>query len=231
MKYNFTDRLRRVLALAREEAILLQHDYIGTEHLLLALIREGESPAVAVLQNLRVDLEEVVERVHESVRRGPFAPSGELPFTVPARSVLSSAEAEAVRLNHSYVGTDHLLPALMRERGIAAEVLDQVGVTLEAVRAETRRLLGEPPEPDATNDISGGLAHAWPKLSELKRSVAGRALSGARLSVIADADVAPVAVLAELLGALDGLHRAWGGGGLEWESGHVGVGAGVGAVL
>jgi ATP-dependent Clp protease ATP-binding subunit ClpA len=231
MNYNFTDRLRKVLALAREEAIRLQHDSVGTEHLLLALIREGESVAATVLDNLGIDLEQVQEMVYESVRRGKNTSLTELPLTSQAKSVLDFASIEARELNYSYVGTDHLLPALLREEsGLAAEVLGRIGVTLEAVRAETRRVVGpgEPPEPDDGDEL---LAQTWPTVAELKRSVAGKGLSAVRLSVIADADIIPAGVLAELLGALDGLHRAWGGAGLKWEGGHVGVGAGAGAVL
>jgi ATP-dependent Clp protease ATP-binding subunit ClpC len=147
MNYNFTDRVRKVLAMAREEAIRLQHDYVGTEHILLGLIREGEGVAAAVLNNLNVDLDQVQEKVEESVRRGKATIAlGELPYTSRAKKVLEFAMAEARELNHSYVGTEHLLLGLLREeKGIAAEVLGQLGVTLEDARRETLKLLGSEP--------------------------------------------------------------------------------------
>ncbi|HET7321233.1 MAG TPA: ATP-dependent Clp protease ATP-binding subunit, partial [Longimicrobiaceae bacterium] len=156
MNYNFTDRVRKVLAMAREEAIRLQHDYVGTEHILLGLIREGEGVAAAVLTNLSVDLEQVQERIEESVRRGKATIAlGELPYTSRAKKVLEFAMAEARELNHSYVGTEHLLLGLLREeKGIAAEVLNQLGVTLEEARRQTLKLLGS--EPNAAAATAGG---------------------------------------------------------------------------
>ncbi|MDQ3556004.1 MAG: ATP-dependent Clp protease ATP-binding subunit [Gemmatimonadota bacterium] len=163
MNYNFTDRVRKVLAMAREEAIRLQHDYVGTEHILLGLIREGEGVAAAVLTNLAVDLEQVQERVEESVRRGKATIAlGELPYTSRAKKVLEFAMAEARELNHSYVGTEHLLLGLLREeKGIAAEVLAQLGVTLEDARRETLKLLGSEPnaaQPQASAPASSSAA-------------------------------------------------------------------------
>ncbi|MFC1575282.1 ATP-dependent Clp protease ATP-binding subunit [Gemmatimonadota bacterium] len=144
MNYNFTDRVRKVLAMAREEAIRLQHDYVGTEHILLGLIREGEGVAAAVLTNLNVDLDAVHEGVEESVRTGKATIAlGELPYTSRAKKVLEYAMAEAREMNHSYVGTEHLLLGLLREeKGIAAQVLNNLGITLEEARAETLKVLG-----------------------------------------------------------------------------------------
>ncbi len=144
MNYNFTDRVRKVLAMAREEAIRLQHDYVGTEHILLGLIREGEGVAAAVLMNLNVDLDQVQERTEEQVRKGKAgATMGELPYTSRAKKVLEFAVAEARELSHSYVGTEHLLLGLLREeKGVAAQVLESLGVTLEAARDQTLKLLG-----------------------------------------------------------------------------------------
>ncbi|HEX2206333.1 MAG TPA: Clp protease N-terminal domain-containing protein, partial [Longimicrobium sp.] len=160
MNYNFTDRVRKVLAMAREEAIRLQHDYVGTEHILLGLIREGEGVAAAVLNNLNVDLDQVQEKVEESVRRGKATIAlGELPYTSRAKKVLEFAMAEARELNHSYVGTEHLLLGLLREeKGIAAEVLGQLGVTLEDARRETLKLLGSEPSaaPTASTPTASG---------------------------------------------------------------------------
>ncbi|MFL5541151.1 MAG: Clp protease N-terminal domain-containing protein, partial [Longimicrobiaceae bacterium] len=167
MNYNFTDRVRKVLAMAREEAIRLQHDYVGTEHILLGLIREGEGVAAAVLNNLAVDLEQVQEKVEESVRRGKATIAlGELPYTSRAKKVLEFAMAEARELNHSYVGTEHLLLGLLREeKGIAAEVLGQLGVSLEDARRETLKLLGSEPSaaPQASSSAIGASSSAAPK--------------------------------------------------------------------
>jgi ATP-dependent Clp protease ATP-binding subunit ClpC len=144
MNYNFTDRVRKVLAMARDEAIRLQHDYVGTEHILLGLIREGEGVAAAVLTNLSADLDQIHERIEESVKKGKATIAlGELPYTSRAKKVLEFAMAEARELNHSYVGTEHLLLGLLREeKGIAAQVLNSVGITLEEARAETLKVLG-----------------------------------------------------------------------------------------
>ncbi len=150
MNYNFTERVRKVLSMARQEAIRLQHDYVGTEHILLGLIREGEGVAAHVLGNLSVDLDRIHERVEESVRKGKATIAlGELPYTSPAKKVLEFAMAEARELNHSYVGTEHLLLGLLREsKGIAAQVLNSLGVTIEEARAETLKVLG--------SDVSSG---------------------------------------------------------------------------
>lgn len=142
--YNFTERVRKVLAMAREEAGRLNHEYVGTEHILLGLIREGEGVAAAVLQNLQVDLDDVRESVERHVKKGIRADVGpDLPYTTRAKKVLELAMDEARELNHEYVGTEHLLIGLVREeRGIAAQVLEAVGANLDSVRTETLRLLG-----------------------------------------------------------------------------------------
>jgi ATP-dependent Clp protease ATP-binding subunit ClpC len=143
--YNFTERVRKVLAMAREEAARLHHEYVGTEHILLGLIREGEGVAAAVLQNLSVDLDEIQQKIEETVKKGKAAQATgpDLPYTSRAKKVLELAMAEARELNHSYVGTEHLLLGLLREeKGIAAQVLTEIGVNLDAARTETLRLLG-----------------------------------------------------------------------------------------
>src|SRR5881628_2559923 len=143
--YNFTDRVRKVLQMAREEAARLHHEYVGTEHILLGLIREGEGVAAAVLTNLNVDLEEIQQKIEETVKKGKAAAAAgpDLPYTSRAKKVLELAMSEARELNHSYVGTEHLLLGLLREeKGIAAQVLTDAGVNLEQSRAETLRLLG-----------------------------------------------------------------------------------------
>ncbi len=158
MNYNFTERVRKVLSMARQEAIRLQHDYVGTEHILLGLIREGEGVAAHVLGNLNVDLDQVHERVDEAVRRGKATIAlGELPYTNPAKHVLEFAMAEARELSHSYVGTEHLLLGLLREsKGIAAQVLNSLGVTIDEARTETQKVLG----PDVSSGSATGKASA-----------------------------------------------------------------------
>src|SRR5881628_2106115 len=143
--YNFTERVRKVLAMAREEAARLHHEYVGTEHILLGLIREGEGVAATVLQNLNVELDEIQQKIEETVKKGKAtqATGPDLPYTSRAKKVLELAMSEARELGHSYVGTEHLLLGLLREeKGIAAQVLTDAGVNLEAARAETLRILG-----------------------------------------------------------------------------------------
>jgi len=143
--YNFTERVRKVLAMAREEAARLHHEYVGTEHILLGLIREGEGVAATVLQNLNVELDEIQQKIEETVKKGKAAQATgpDLPYTSRAKKVLELAMSEARELGHSYVGTEHLLLGLLREeKGIAAQVLTDAGVNLEAARAETLRILG-----------------------------------------------------------------------------------------
>ena len=158
--YNFTERVRKVLAMAREEAARLHHEYVGTEHILLGLIREGEGVAAAVLQNLNADLDEIQTKIEETVKKGKAAQATgpDLPYTSRAKKVLELAMAEARELNHSYVGTEHLLLGLLREeKGIAAQVLTDTGVNLEAARSETLRLLGnEAPQGSAGAPEKGG---------------------------------------------------------------------------
>jgi ATP-dependent Clp protease ATP-binding subunit ClpC len=166
--HNFTERVRRVLTYAREEAARLQHDYVGTEHILLGLIREPNGVAVAVLQALNVDLQQIRERIEAQVRRGKVSPSqtGELPYTSRAKKVLEFAVDEAKQLNHSYVGTEHLLLGLLREeKGVAAQVLDALGISLEQAREETLRLLGSD-MPSSGQTPAGGPAPRSEKKSK-----------------------------------------------------------------
>jgi ATP-dependent Clp protease ATP-binding subunit ClpC len=157
--YNFTERVRKVLAMAREEAERLRHEYVGTEHILLGLIREGEGVAAAVLQNLSVDLDEIQQKIEDTVKKGKAAAATgpDLPYTSRAKKVLELAMAEARDLTHNYVGTEHLLLGLLREeKGIAAQVLTDAGINLDAARAETLRLLGtDMPQSGATPSAGG----------------------------------------------------------------------------
>ncbi len=158
--YNFTERVRKVLAMAREEAARLHHEYVGTEHILLGLIREGEGVAATVLQNLSVELDEIQQKIEETVKKGKAAQTTgpDLPYTSRAKKVLELAMSEARELSHSYVGTEHLLLGLLREeKGIAAQVLTDAGVNLEAARAETLRILGtEMPQQQGGAQASAG---------------------------------------------------------------------------
>ncbi len=171
--YNFTDRVRKVLQMAREEAARLHHEYVGTEHILLGLIREGEGVAAAVLQNLNVDLEEIQQKIEETVKKGKAAAAAgpDLPYTSRAKKVLELAMTEARELNHSYVGTEHLLLGLLREeKGIAAQVLTDAGVNLEQSRAETLRLLGS--DMPASQPATAQAAAASPKSEKKSKTPA-----------------------------------------------------------
>ncbi|MEZ4585058.1 MAG: Clp protease N-terminal domain-containing protein [Gemmatimonadales bacterium] len=140
--YNFTDRVRHTLQLAREEAQSLGHEYVGTEHILLAQTRAG-GVAEAVFDALGLDRAELRRQVTEAVKPGRAGGMADLPYTNRAKKALELAMREARDLNHLYVGTEHLLLGVLREeKGIAAQVLGQNRVTLEAARSEVLRLLG-----------------------------------------------------------------------------------------
>jgi len=159
--YNFTERVRKVLAMAREEAARLHHEYVGTEHILLGLIREGEGVAATVLQNLSVELDDIQQKIEETVKKGKAGQTTgpDLPYTSRAKKVLELAMSEARELNHSYVGTEHLLLGLLREeKGIAAQVLTDAGVNLDAARAETLRILGTEMPQGGAQQPTGGSA-------------------------------------------------------------------------
>jgi ATP-dependent Clp protease ATP-binding subunit ClpC len=139
---RFSQRARQVLALAHEEAQRFNHNYIGTEHLLLGLVREGEGVAAKVLGNLGVDVAKVRNAVEFIIGRGDRGPVGEIGLTPRARRVIELATDEARRLGHRYIGTEHLLLGLVREgEGIAAGVLQSLGVNLEKVRQQTITVL------------------------------------------------------------------------------------------
>ena len=145
MHDKFTERVRKVIYLAREEAARLQHDYIGTEHLLLGVIREGEGIAATVLNNLGLDLDRIRQEVENMVSAsGGTMTIGEIPFTPRAKRVLELAVEEARSLGHNYVGTEHLLLGLLREdRGIAALVLKDAGITIDPARQRLIEILRE----------------------------------------------------------------------------------------
>ena len=127
---RFTDRARRVVVLAQEEARMLSHNYIGTEHILLGLIHEGEGVAAKALESLDISLEAVRAQVEEIIGQGQQAPSGHIPFTPRAKKVLELSLREALQLGHSYIGTEHILLGLIREgEGVAAQVLQKPAPT------------------------------------------------------------------------------------------------------
>jgi len=139
---KFTIRARKVLTLSQEEAQHFQHNYIGTEHLLLGLVREGEGVAAKVLTNLGVQLSDVRKAIEFIIGRGERVITGEIGLTPRAKKVIELAVDEARMLNHHYIGTEHILLGLVREGGgIAAGVLESMGVKLEQVRAETLKVL------------------------------------------------------------------------------------------
>jgi ATP-dependent Clp protease ATP-binding subunit ClpC len=139
---KFTDKARRVVVLAQEEAKLLNHNYIGTEHILLGLIHEGEGVAAKALESLGINLDAVRDQVQEIIGQGQQAPSGHIPFTPRAKKVLELSLREALQLGHSYIGTEHLLLGLIREgEGVAAQVLTRLGADTNRVRQQVIQLL------------------------------------------------------------------------------------------
>ncbi len=139
---RFTDRARRVVVLAQEEARMLNHNYIGTEHILLGLIHEGEGVAAKALESLGISLETVRQQVEEIIGQGQQAPSGHIPFTPRVKKVLELALREAQQLGHNYIGTEHILLGLIREGdGVAAQVLVKLGADLSRVRQQVIQLL------------------------------------------------------------------------------------------
>ncbi len=157
---RFTERARKVIILAKEEAKRFNHDYIGTEHILLGLIKEGESVAAAVLQNLGLSLDTIRLEVEKLVQFGPSTiVSGDIPFTPKAKKVIELAMDEARRLGHNYIGTEHLLLGLIKEgEGVASHVLMNVGLDLNKVRAEVIKLLGSSTPGGAEGSGSSGAA-------------------------------------------------------------------------
>jgi len=139
---RFTDRARQVVVFAQEEARLLDHNYIGTEHILLGLIQEREGVAAKVLESLNVSLEAVRLEVEGLIGRGQGTPGGHIPFTPRAKKVLELSLREALQLGHNYIGTEHILLGLIREgEGVAAQVLQKMGAGLNQVREKTIEML------------------------------------------------------------------------------------------
>ena len=164
---RFTDRARRVVVLAQEEARLLNHNYIGTEHILLGLIHEGEGVAAKALESMGTSLESVRSQVVEIIGQGAQAPSGHIPFTPRAKKVLELSLREALQLGHNYIGTEHILLGLIREgEGVAAQVLQKLGAELHKVRQTVIQLLsGVQGGEDAPSEPSSGGRRGGPASS------------------------------------------------------------------
>lgn len=174
---KFSERARRVLSLAQEEAQRFNHNYIGTEHILLGLVRESEGVAARVLANLGTELSKIRSAVEFIIGRGERPSPGEIGLTPRAKKVIELAVDEARRLNHHYIGTEHLLIGLMREgEGVAAGVLESLGVTLDKVRAETSRILSQ--STSLSTPSSGRSSSRTPTLDQLGIDLTQAARSG-----------------------------------------------------
>ena len=174
---KFSERARRVLSLAQEEAQRFNHNYIGTEHILLGIVRETDGVAAKVLGNLSVELNKVRSAVEFIIGRGERSASGEIGLSPRAKKVIELAVDEARRLNHHYIGTEHLLIGLMREGdGVAAGVLESLGVNLDKVRAETSRILTQAPQHSSSGGSKSG--SRTPTLDQLGIDLTSAARSG-----------------------------------------------------
>ena len=156
---RFTDRARRVVVLAQEEARMLNHNYIGTEHILLGLIHEGEGVAAKALESLGISLDAVREQVQDIIGQGQQQPTGHIPFTPRAKKVLELSLREALQLGHNYIGTEHILLGLIREgEGVAAQVLVKLGADLSRVRQQVIQLLSGYQGPGGGQEKAGQAA-------------------------------------------------------------------------
>ena len=188
---RFTTRASRVVVLAQEEARMLNHNYLGTEHILLGLIREGGGGAAKALESLGISLDAVRQQVEEIIGQGQQAPSGHIPFTPRAKKVLELSLREALQLGHTYIGTEHILLGLIRESdGVAAQVLVKLGADLNRARQQVIQLLvgwreedlpaSESPassESPAADDLPGRLASFAARLTAIERRL-GESPSG-----------------------------------------------------
>ncbi|MEJ5867645.1 ATP-dependent Clp protease ATP-binding subunit [Pseudokineococcus sp. 5B2Z-1] len=178
---RFTDRARRVVVLAQEEARMLNHNYIGTEHILLGLIHEGEGVAAKALESLGISLDSVREQVQEIIGQGQQAPSGHIPFTPRAKKVLELSLREALQLGHNYIGTEHILLGLIREgEGVAAQVLVKLGADLNRVRQQVLQLLSgyQGKEPAAAGGPAEGTPSGSLVLDQFGRNLTQAAREG-----------------------------------------------------
>jgi ATP-dependent Clp protease ATP-binding subunit ClpC len=178
MFQRFTDRARRVVVLAQHEARTLDHDYIGTEHILLGLIDEGQGVATTALTSMGISLEEMRQTVRDTIGRGAQPPeSGHIPFTPQAKKVLELSLRESMQLGHEYIGTEHILLALIREGGGAAQLLARAGVDLDRARQQVTELLHghraagpvAAPPPAAADELTGRLTSIVKRLDAIER--------------------------------------------------------------
>src|SRR5438128_6825181 len=199
---RFTDRARRVVVLAQEEARMLNHNYIGTEHILLGLIHEGEGVAAKALESLGISLEAVRQQVEEIIGQGQAAPTGHIPFTPRAKKVLELSLREALQLGHNYIGTEHILLGLIREgEGVAAQVLQKLGADLNRVRQQVIHLLqgysGEAESVMSELPVGGDPRQILPELAQQGRRA--RDLAERLARVLGDPLITPENVLFGLL--------------------------------
>jgi ATP-dependent Clp protease ATP-binding subunit ClpC len=178
MFQRFTDRARRVVVLAQHEARTLDHDYIGTEHILLGLIDEGQGVATTALTSMGISLEEMRQAARDSIGRGAQPrESGHIPFTPQAKKVLELSLRESMQLGHEYIGTEHILLALIREGGGAAQLLARAGVDLDRARQQVVELLSghreaglaTAPPPAAVDELTGRLISIVKRLDAIER--------------------------------------------------------------
>jgi len=178
MFQRFTDRARRVVVLAQHEARTLGHDYIGTEHILLGLIDEGQGIATTALTSMGISLEDMRQAVQDTIGRGAQPPeSRHIPFTPQAKKVLELSLRESMQLGHEYIGTEHILLALIREGGGAARLLAGAGVDLDRARQQVIELLhghreaglAAAPPPAAADELSGRLTSIVTRLNAIER--------------------------------------------------------------
>ena len=205
---RFTDRARNVVVLAQEEARLLKHNYIGTEHILLGLVRESEGIAAQALQALGIGLEAVREQVQEIIGTGQHAPSGTIPFTPRAKKVLEFSLREAMQLGDSYIGTEHILLGLIREgEGVAAQVLIKLDGNLNKVRQQVIRMkAATPTTEEMPAAVAGPAESTGPAESARRVASAGRAESASQGGRINPAESASLtAKLTEALSRLDSI--------------------------
>jgi ATP-dependent Clp protease ATP-binding subunit ClpC len=153
---RFTERARQVVVLAQDEARRLTHNYIGTEHLLLGLLREEEGIAARVLEGLDITADEVRQQVARVVGQGEDVTSGQIPFTPRAKHALEGSLREALALNHKYIGTEHLLLGVVNEtNGVAARILEELGASAERIREELYQMLSAKPAPFPAREPTG----------------------------------------------------------------------------
>ena len=180
---RFTDRARRVVVLAQEEAKMLNHNYIGTEHILLGLIHEGEGVAAKALESLNISLDAVREQVQDIIGQGQQQPTGHIPFTPRAKKVLELSLREALQLGHNYIGTEHILLGLIREgEGVAAQVLVKLGADLNRVRQQVIQLLsgfqGKEPVAAGNKDEAASAQGGSQVLDQFGRNLTAAAREG-----------------------------------------------------